>query len=211
MRWRVRARRPFRQVAGYFVFVAGAAALAALIGFGVKEKYFTVRAESAIVWAPLNSIRSPEAGTVEIAPPRDIYRPGDLIGNVRKFDGSIALIESPCECILMDWLVPSGQFVQMGEDIVALISADQPMTIRARLDPQAAQKLAIGNRTEIKVPGSDDVILGQVDRIDFRQDVSAILGSSETIGTPNKVDVIIRPDEPFDLQDLGTIVNVRFP
>lgn len=200
-----------KRLLGYGLFGLAGVALAVLVALGVKERYLTVRAETAVVEAPVTQVRTPTAGLVELAPPRELYRPGDLIGNIRGADGRISLIESPCECQLLDWLVPAGQYAQLGEAVAALVAADTPLLVRAQIDPDQASRLQIGARAEITLPGRDGVLLGQVDRIDFKPHLGVILGTSESTISRKLATVTVRPDEPFAFDELGMLVDVVFP
>ncbi|MEZ5903860.1 MAG: HlyD family efflux transporter periplasmic adaptor subunit [Geminicoccaceae bacterium] len=120
-------------------------------------------------------------------------------------------LASPCDCVLYEWLVMPGQFTQQGEDVAVLVTANQPLLVRAQVAFEQASRLAVGDLALIDVPGRAEGLRGQVESIDFRP---SLRRTEESVGAvPNRrlAQVTIRPDQPFEFEDLGSIVGVTFP
>ncbi len=202
--WGPRLRRMF----GYTLLILAALALAGLVAVGVREKFFVVKTDDAVVWVPVSELRAPFGGKVEAMPRRDIYLPGEPVVRITDIRGRAAVLESPCECVLLDWLVPPGQYARTGETVAALAAADRPLLVRARLPVEQAARLEIGQRAEIYLPGRAGPMLAQIERIDFKPGLAALDGDGGEAGRYARV--VLRPDRPFDFEDLGTLVRVRF-
>jgi alginate biosynthesis protein Alg44 len=203
--------RRVKQIAGYTLLGVASLGLAALIFTGVQERFFTVRAESAVIETPVVRLRAPDAGIVTPATLPNILQPGTPVARIETADGRFVHLESPCDCVLYEWLVMPGQFTQQGEDVAVLVTANQPLLVRAQVTFEQANRLAVGDLALIDVPGRSDVMRGQVESIDFRPSLRRI---DETVGTaPSRrlAQVTIRPDQPFEFEDLGSIVGVSFP
>ncbi len=200
--------RRLRRILGYGLLLMAAVVLAGLVAVGVREKFFVVKTEDAVVWVPVAELRAPFGGKVEAMPRKDIYAPGDAVVRVRDPQDRTAVLESPCECVLLDWLVPPGQYARTGEAVAALAAADRPLLVRARLPVAQAARLEIGQRAEIYLPGRSGPVLAQIERIDFKPGLAALEGAGGEGGRYARV--VLRPDRPFDFEDLGTLVRVRF-
>ena len=91
------------------------------------------------------------------------------------------------------------------------MAADQPLTVRALVPLDAARRLRIGQIAEITVPGKPEPYRGQIERIDFRlhgQQPGEPLALAD-VGQQG-VPVIVRPDRPFEFENLGYAVSVSF-
>jgi alginate biosynthesis protein Alg44 len=186
-------------------------ALLAVIFFGLKERFFTIAANTAVVEAPVVEISSPVTGRfVSALEPWERVVRGALLGTVQGLDGTVVSLESPCDCVVLDQLGLNGQHYQVGDDLIVLITADQPLMVRAQLPLEQAERLAVGDRAEIGVPGLAEPLSGQIDRIDFRPGLAALREQSEQPVSPRLAQVIVRPDRPFELEDFGVLVSVRF-
>ena len=140
-----------------------------------------------------------------------LLRPGDPAARLIAADNSAVDVPSPCDCVLGEWLVPPGSTAEPGQIVATLVAADQPLTVRAEVPLAAARRLRVGQIAEIAVPGKPEAYRGQIERIDFRlpgpkPGEPVDLGAGERAGVP----VIVRPDRPFDFEDLGYAVSVSF-
>jgi mannuronan synthase len=205
--WPVRVRR----YGAFAAFGAAGLALLALIFLGLKERYFTIETNSAVIEAPVVEIRAPVAGRFisALASGERVFD-GTLLGTVQALDGTIVTLESPCDCLVLEQLALSGQHYQVGDDLLALIRAEQPLAVRAQLALEQAERLEIGDRAEIRLPGRAEPLHGQVERIDFRPGLAALRDSSEQPLSRRLAQVVVRPDRPFEFQDFGVLVSVRF-
>jgi hypothetical protein len=112
--------------------------------------------------------------------------------------------------VLQEWLVTPGQFAEQGENVALLVAADQPLLVRAQVEFDKAMRLEAGDLALIDVPGRGEM-RGQVERIDFQ---TPLARPETTFGpTPSRrlARVVVRPDQPFEFEDLGSMVAVRFP
>ena len=200
-----------RRWLGHGLLLFAAFALLFIIYVGVREKYLVVHTSDAVVWVPTLDLRSPLAGRVEAMPRKPIFQPGDAVARVVANDGSEALLESPCECVVLEWAAVPGSYVQTGEPLLTLAAADRPLVIRARLPLERARWLEVGQRAEVWVPGEREPILAQIERIDFKPE-RAMLGN-EVLEPKSalKALVYLRPDRPLDFDLPGSLVEVRIP
>src|SRR5687767_1272071 len=75
---------------------------------------------------------------------------------------------------------------------------------------EQAERLEVGGRAEIRFPGRAEPLYGQIDRIDFRPGLAALRDRSEQPLSRRVVQVVVRPDRPFEFGDFGVLVSVRF-
>jgi alginate biosynthesis protein Alg44 len=203
--------RRIRRYVGYGLLAALTLGLIGIVGVGIKDRYFTPEAETAAVEAPLFRVRAPLSGTLEASEARDLLRRGDVIGHVQTLDGQSAALESPCDCVMVDWLTRPGQYVETGEPVVVLAAADRPLVVRAQVELNVVDHLKIGDIAEITIPGRDGVLLGEIEKIDIKPQLTQLEPGQQTAMTRRLAQVIIRPDRPFVFDDLGSLARVRFP
>lgn len=204
--------RSLKRWVGYGLLAAIGVGLAGLIGLGAAERFLTVRAQSAVIEAPLYRLRAPIAGTVRSLTSGQLVERGQTIGELVAVDGLTASLESPCECVVLDWLLEPGQYAQPGEAILALVAADKPLVVRAQVELAAAENLTVGDIGEVRIPGRPEMVLGQIEKIDYRPQIASFeAGESPMPVSQRLVQVTIRPDRPFAFEDLGALVSVRFP
>lgn len=196
---------------GALALVLAGAALAYFAWQGARERWFMVRAEAAIVQAPVYRLRSPVAGTIVRGEPQPLLQPNDAIAAVTPANGRQTALRSPCECTLLEWSVPAGADVAAGDTVALLAAADQPLTVRASVSADAARRLAVGDLAEIVLPGRQGVILGQIERVDTRAPYANLANGAALGEARRTVQVVVRPDSPLDFDSLGSYVDVRFP
>lgn len=205
--WGARIKR----VIGYTAITLAGLGLLALVGLGIQERFLTVKAEAAAIETPMVRLRAPAPG---ILSPLDLpatLAPGTPVARIETIEGRFLRIESPCECELRDWLIEPGQFAEQGEDVALLVAANQPLLVRAQVAFDGAMRLSAGDLALIDVPGRGQGLRGQIERIDFRAGTARRGDAEATAGGRHLAQVIIRPDQPFDIEDLGSMVAVRFP
>ncbi len=201
------ASRRYRAYAG---FALVGLALLAVISFGVWERYVAIDALSATIDAPVIEVRAPIGGRfVAALEPGERIREGASLGRVQTIDGAPLTLESPCDCLVLDQLGVSGLYYQVGDPLIALIPAQEPLTVRAQLALDQAERLGVGDRAEIHVPGRREPMLGQIVQIDFTPALRALRTRAEPTA-PRLAEVLVRPDLPFDFQDYGSLVSIRF-
>lgn len=206
-----RQGRRWRRYAGYGLLLAAGLGLAAFVGAGAQERFLTVGTDQAVIEAPIYRLKAPIAGTVESSvAPDAIVRPGQAVARVVGSGAAAATLTSPCECILHDWGVASGQFAQQGEQVATLVAVDRPLVVRAQLPWNKAKGVVVGQVAEISVPGKPETYRGQVDRIDFKLPLSPRRQDELLPSDRRSATVVVRPDTPFDFTDLGSLVSVRF-
>lgn len=200
--------RRLRRLIGYMLFVLAGLLLIGLVAAGLRERYLVIATERAAIEAPLHRLAAPAAGIVEAAG-EGLLRPGDVAARLRTPDGATLPVPSPCECVLDEWHVQPGQSAQPGQTIATLVAADRPLVVRAQLPFEQASRLRLGQPAEVTVPGQDEPYRGQIDRIDFKLRPQRP-GELPQPGADRLIPVIIRPDRPFDFDNLGYVVRVRF-
>lgn len=206
-----RGRRLRRSIGMGVLGVVGLALLG-LIALGVKDRWLTPEAETATIEAPIFRVRAPANGILEGREIRDLLRRGDNIGRVAAPDGQTTSLESPCECAFLRWLTVPGQYVQAGEPVAVLVAADRPLVVRAQVELAQAERLTVGDIAEIIIPGRSEPRLGQIERIDIRPQLAQLDPAEPAAPVARRlVQVIVRPDRPFNFEDLGSLVRVRFP
>jgi mannuronan synthase len=205
------AGRRARRYLGLALFALAGVGLAALAVAGVYERYLVVATDRALIEAPIYRVEAPAAGTV-VAGAAGLLRRGDVVATIRNGNGEAAVpLPSPCECVLDEWLIPPGQAARPGDVVATLVATDQPLTVRARVPLEDARRLRVGQLAEITVPGQPERYRGQVERIDFRLRSARpgeppVLADADRQGIP----VVVRPDRPFEFENLGYVVSVRF-
>ena len=203
--------RRVRRIVGYAALALAGIGLIALVGFGFQERFVTVRAESAVIHTPMYRLRAPAPGIMSPLNMPNLLAPGTPVARIETSDGRFLRIESPCDCVHFEWLVAPGQFAEQGEEIALLVAADQPLLVRAQVDFEQATRLSPGDLAVIDVPGRSGQMRGQVERVDFSPSLRRIDGPVGLEPTRRSALVVIRPDQPFEFEDLGSMVAVRFP
>ncbi|MCB1968999.1 MAG: alginate biosynthesis protein Alg44 [Geminicoccaceae bacterium] len=197
--------RRIRRVLGYGALLLLGAGLLFVVATGFQDRFLTVHAESAVIHAPMTRLRAPQAGTLRPVDTPPLLEPGMAIARLEVSGDSSIFIESPCACVLLDWKATAGGFVAQGEEVAVLASADSPLLVRARVAFADALRMQEGDVAEITIPGRPGTQLGQIQSINFKPDLG-------TGGDANRLTtVVVRPDQPFDFTDLGSIVSVDFP
>jgi alginate biosynthesis protein Alg44 len=202
--------RKVRRGLGLALLAAAGIGLGALVWLGIDERFLTVRAETAMVEAPVFRIRAPVSGLLERSGVEGILKPGQVIGNLRGLEGQSAALTSPCICVFEAWRVPEGQYAQVGEVVAVLVSAEKPLSIRAEMPFDRALRLSVGGLAEIHIPGRSAPLYGQIEAIDFKASSLADLGEPRR-PEQQRAQILIRPDTPLDFEELGSLVDVRFP
>jgi mannuronan synthase len=187
--------------------------LVALVALGIKNQFFTVVSANAVVEAPTVPIRAPIVGRfVAALQTGQAVPPGSVLGMVRGLDGTTVTLESPCDCVVLEVPGLNGQHYQAGEPLVVLVEADRPLLVRAQLPLEKVMGLEVGDRAEIEVPGEHEVRDGQIERIDLRPGRAALRNPDTELPVGSRLaQVLVRPDRPFELEDFGALVALRFP
>ena len=202
-----------RRSAAWIGFGLAGLGLLILAGWGIEERYARKLSTSAVVEAPVVEVRAPIAGrlTTTLAAGARVAR-GTPLGTLTGFDGTVVPLESPCECALLEPTGLNGQPYPVGAPLFTLALADRPLLIRARLPLAETQRLQTGDRVEIRVPGQSGLRYGQIERIDPRVPLEVLANpDAEAPGAGRLAEVLVRPDRPFTLEDVGRLVTVRFP
>ncbi len=207
------AARRLRRYGTYAGFGLAGLALLVVIGLGIKDRYLTIAANSAVVEAPLVQIRAPIGGRfVSALESGEHVPPGTVLATVQGFDGNVISLESPCDCLVLEQIGLSGQHYQVGDPLIALVEADRPLMIRAQLPLDKVEGLAVGDRAEIRFPGREELLYGQIERIDLRPRLEPLRErESETPISRRLAQVVVLPDRPLEFDDFGSLVKLRFP
>lgn len=201
--------RGLRRALGFTLIALAALALAGLVAAGLYERYFVIRTDRAVIEAPLYTLRATTAGTVE-AGGSGLLRPGDTAAALRGPEGAVVPLPSPCECVLDEWVIPPGELARPGDVVATLVAADRPLVVRAEVPLAQARRLSVGQPAEITVPGKPEPYQGQVAAIDFKLRPERPGGPRRLGGAETLVSVMVRPDRPFDFDNQGYAVSVRF-
>jgi alginate biosynthesis protein Alg44 len=203
--------RRLKRIAGYSLLgLAGLGLVVALV-LGIQERFFTVRAETAVIETPVVRLRAPAPGIMAPLILPNLLAPGTPVARIETADGRFVRIESPCDCVLYEWLIQPGQFAEQGEEVALLVAADQPLLVRAQVAFDRATRLTQGDLALIDVPGRPGQMRGQIERIDFRPSLRRADAGFAVESGRRFATVVIRPDQPFEFEDLGSLVAVRFP
>lgn len=200
--WALRLRR-YGAITG---FGLAGLALVALVALGIRNQFLAARSTNAVIEAPTVPIRAPIPGRfVGALQPGQAVPVASVLGMIRGLDGTVVTLDSPCECIVLEVPGLNGQHYQPGEPLAVLIEADRPLLVRAQLPLEEVERLQTGDLVEIRVPGQDELRYGQIERIDLRP------GRAAGPDAEPLVQVLVRPDRPFELEDFGALVALRFP
>ncbi len=201
--------RPARIVA-FLLLLAAGAGLVGLAWLGARERWLTVRAEAAIVEAPVYRVSAPGAGRLRPGEVDLVVAKGAPIGAVQAETGALPLL-SPCECSLVEWLAEPDQRVEAGQPVALLAAVDRPLRVQASVPARAATRLAPGDRAIVLLPGTGERVPGRVERIDLRPQLLGLAGGDPLAAARRPITVTVRPDRPLDFALLGMPVEVRFP
>lgn len=196
------------RVGAVLLFLAAAGGLAALAWAGARERWFTVRAEAAIVETPVVRVTAPAAGRLRPGELDPVVAIGAAIAAVQSEGGELP-VTSPCECALVEWLAAAGERVEAGQPVALLAAADRPLLVRASVPVRAGGRLAVGDPAQIQLPGGGTV-RGRVERIDLRPQLLGLASGDPVAAARRPLSVVVRPDRPLDFGLLGTPVEVRF-
>jgi alginate biosynthesis protein Alg44 len=204
--WGRRARR----YVGIALMLLAGFGLTGLIVAGLYQRFLVVATDRAVIEAPIFRLAATAGGLVE-AGNGGLLAPGDPAARLIGADRTVVELPSPCACVLDEWLVPPGTAAQPGQVVATLVAADQPLTVRAEVPLAAARRLRVGQTAAIEVPGKPEAYRGRIERIDFRL-AGPRPGEPVDLGAVARagVQVIVRPDRPFDFDDLGYGVRVSF-
>lgn len=195
---------------GFLLFLAAGAALAGLAWLGVRERWLTIRAEAAIVEAPVVRVAAPAAGRLQPGEPEPVLPIGSPFGTVQGESGEVALV-SPCECALVEWLVGAGERVEAGQAVALLAAVDRPLLVRASVPLRGGLRLAAGDPAEILLPGAEGSVRGRIERVDLRPQLLGLAAGDPVAAARRPLTIVVRPERPLDFGLLGTPVEVRFP
>lgn len=126
-----------------------AVVLAAIAYLGFRERWLIVRAEGAVVEAPVVRVPAPASGLLEPREIEPVLAYGTPFATLRVADGRDVALTSPCECALVSWLVEPGQPVVAGEPVALFATVDRPLVVRASVSPPppAVLRSAIARRS----------------------------------------------------------------
>ena len=185
--------------------------LTGLIVAGLYQRFLVVSTDRAVIEAPVYRLAAPAAGMVE-AGNDGLLRRGDpaarLLGADRLGDPGAQPVRVRAGRVAG----PAGPAAQRGRrpgDPGRRRPAARPSAPRCRWTRPS--RLRVGQIAEITVPGKPEAYRGQIERIDFRLHRpaarrAAAARPADRVGVP----VIIRPDRPFDFENLGYAVSVTF-
>jgi hypothetical protein len=136
------------------------------VGLGVQERFFTVRAESAVIHTPIvpaAGARPRHHGAADPADPVEPRAPRWRAS--RPMTGGSCGSRARATASTYEWLVQPGQFAEQGEEMALLVAADQPLLVRAQVAFDKATGLGQGDLALIDVPGRRaDAWPGRADR-----------------------------------------------
>jgi mannuronan synthase len=201
-----------RRYGVYAGFGVAGLALLAFVLFGIKERYFTIQVSNAYVDAPVVQIRAPIAGRlISALQPGEPLVVGSLLGTIYGADGASVSLESPCNCEVLQRIGVNGQPYQTGDALATLVDTDQPLLIRVQLPLEDVEQLQVGDRAEIRFPGQSELLYGQIERINLKPHLDALDGETGDLPISRRLaQVLIRPDQPLETQDYGSLASVRF-
>jgi mannuronan synthase len=196
----------------YTGFGVAGVALLAFVLFGIKERYFTIQVTNAYVDAPVVQVRAPIAGRlISALQPGEPLVVGSLLGTIYGADGASVSLESPCDCEVLQRVGVNGQQYQVGDPLASLIQTDQPLMIRVQLPLEDVERLQVGDRAEIHFPGQSELLYGQIERINLKPQLEVLDGEAGDLPLSRRLaQVMIRPDQPLETQDYGSLASVRF-
>lgn len=178
--------------------------LIGLIWLGLEERYFRLEVDDAVVTVPSSTLVAPAASEVAFYAV-DVgasVAAGDALGSLTTLDGGrTVVLNSPCDCVVREIIAARGQNVPAGGTLIALAAADRPVTIEARLPLDQTTRIATGDDITWQFAG-EAPRAGAITRVVARQS-----GNDAEAG---RARVVIRPDRPLELDDVGRYASVRF-
>ena len=201
--------RRWRRRLGFALLALLGIGLAALIGLGYQERFLVVEIDDAVIEAPVFKVAAPAGGTVtDPADSRRILHKGDVVARLEVAGAAPVALTSPCECVVHDWVVPAGSVAPAGGLVAVLVATDRPLVARALVSPETADRLRVGTLAQITLIGRPDGFRGQIDSLDAKV---PLVGDASLPGRAHMVTLTVRPDAPFDFDDLGHLARIRIP
>ncbi len=178
--------------------IAASVLLFSFLLFSIYERNFIVTAENAYIDANGFAVEANTGGVIHF---NDIHRgdrvkKGDVIMTIKSSSGAVRGIDSPCDCIVNQKLVKTGNRVNQGDKILRLVPVGTKMFVDAFIHYEDAVDIKEGQSVDIALDGSDLHLDGVIEDI-----------SSVSIGK-GKYEVRIRSEEPLPEHLLGTPANV---
>jgi HlyD family secretion protein len=196
----------------YAGFGVAGLALLAFVMFGIKERYFTIEVSNAYVDAPVVQVRAPIAGRlISALQPGEPLVVGSLLGTIYGADGASVTLQSPCDCEVLQRIGTSGQQFQLGDPLAMLIETGRPLLIRVQLPLEDVERLQVGDRAEIRLPGQSELQFGQIERINLKPHLEVLDADAGGLPISRRLaQILIRPDQPLQAEDYGSLASVRF-
>jgi hypothetical protein len=136
---------------------------------------------------------------------------GSLLGTIYGADGASVTLESPCDCEVLQRIGVNGQHYQLGDPVASLIETDEPLLVRVQLPLEDVEQLQVGDRAEIRFPGQSELLYGQIQRINLKPHLDALDDEAGDLPISRRLaQVLIRPDQPLEAHDYGSLASVRF-
>ncbi len=143
------------------------ALLFAYLAFSVYERNFVVKADNAFVDGGGFNVNTETGGTIFYGDLKrgDRVNKGDALVTIHSRTGNVTTIDSPCDCIVNQQLMPSGSRVNQNDSVLTLIPAGSPLFVSATLTYEEAVRIQEGQGASIALAGADIRIEGMVESI----------------------------------------------
>ncbi|MDX1540781.1 MAG: HlyD family secretion protein [Geminicoccaceae bacterium] len=187
-------------------------ALIGLIALGVFQRFWVMTLDDAFVDAPIREIRAPTDGPfLALVTRGEGVLDGDLLGTIQTADGDSRPVISPCDCVVVERLIGDGEAARVGDPLIALIRAGEVPVVRAQLSLDEVERLEVGDRVEIRIPGRRQTMSGEIARIDLQPRLDELRRSDAAFAISRRqAQVIVRPDRPLVPEDVGVLARLRF-
>lgn len=193
-----------------FIALLGLMALF-IIGQNIYNGIFVLESSQAYIESDTIVVRNPVEGIYEPVLEGNIksVQSGQVIGtigldarsssNTRVRRGGKVSIESPCDCYVLSREVKSGEYIVSGSEVMELVEMNSVPWVTAVVSTREAQRIAIGDKADVYVAGSDVELVGTVTGFNVNDIGGPMVARSEGFDTGVQVRIQLEQKIPVDL------------
>ncbi|WP_372768756.1 HlyD family efflux transporter periplasmic adaptor subunit [Pseudoalteromonas sp.] len=137
---------------GHVLYSAIIIGLLWFISFTIYNRAYVVESNKVDISYDEISLRSPSDGLFEfqLKPEQSKLKKGDIIATIKRVNGGVIAIESPCECDLSDVFSQTGVFVSQGEKLISLRPLDYKTSVTALIPLENVNKITTGDNAIVR-------------------------------------------------------------
>ena len=187
-----------KRILGHILYLGVIIGLLWFVSFTFYNRMYVVESNQVTISSNSVQLRSPGDGVFEmkLASTNKMVAKGELIGTVKRVNGGVLAVESPCNCMIDAVLSQSGVFVALGEPLVTVRAEQAQLSISALVDIAKVDKITEGDKANMRL-SSGEVIAAQVTRIQVHPEI------------PDTALVSLEPMQPLSSAASSSFATVR--